>query len=42
MMKRMSRENNETPYPSQNADFTANTIKALITQGENKALDSLK
>ena len=41
-MKRISRETNDTPYPSQNADFTANTIKELITQGENKALDSLK
>ena len=41
-IKRISRENNDTPYPSQNADFTVNTIKKLITQGENKALDSLK
>ncbi len=41
-MKRISRENNDTPYPSQNADFTANTIKELITQGENKALTIFK
>ena len=41
-IKRISRENSETPYPSQNADFSVNTIKKLITQGENKALDSLK
>ena len=39
---RISRENNDTPYPSQNADFSINTIKELISQGENKALDSLK
>ncbi|HJU59278.1 MAG TPA: patatin-like phospholipase family protein [Nitrososphaeraceae archaeon] len=38
---RISRENNETPYPSQNADFSVNTIKKLISQGENKALDIL-
>jgi NTE family protein len=41
-IKRISRENNDTPYPSQNADFSINTIKELIIQGENKALDSLK
>ena len=41
-IKRISRENNDTPYPSQNADFSINTIKELISQGENKALDSLK
>jgi NTE family protein len=41
-IKRISRENNNTPYPSQNADFSINTIKELIIQGENKALDSLK
>jgi NTE family protein len=40
--KRISRENNDTPYPSQNADFSINTIKKLIIQGENKTLDSLK
>jgi len=41
-IKRISRENNDTPYPSQNADFSINTIKELIIQGENKALDNLK
>jgi hypothetical protein len=40
--KRISRENNDTPYPLQNADFSVDTIKKLIIQGENKALDSLK
>ena len=39
---RISRENNKTPYSLQNADFSVNTIKELITQGENKALDILK
>jgi NTE family protein len=38
---RISRENNKTPYSLQNADFSVNTIKELIMQGENKALDSL-
>jgi NTE family protein len=38
---RISRENNKTPYSLQNADFSVNTIKELITQGENKALNSL-
>ena len=41
-IKRISRENIGAPYPSQNADFTINTIKELIIQGENKALDNLK
>lgn len=41
-IKRISRENPETPYPLQNADFSVNTIKELINQGEIKALDSLK
>ena len=41
-MKRISRENNDAPYPSQNADFSVNTIKELITQGENKALTIFK
>jgi NTE family protein len=41
-IKRISRENNDTPYPLQNADFSVDTIKKLIVQGENKALDSLK
>ena len=38
---RISRENNKTPYSLQNADFSVNTIKELIIQGENKALESL-
>ena len=41
-IKRISRENVGAPYPSQNADFSINTIKKLISQGENKALDILK
>ena len=41
-IKRISRENVGAPYPSQNADFSVNTIKKLISQGENKALDILK
>lgn len=41
-IKRISRENVGAPYPSQNADFSINTIRELITQGENKALAILK
>jgi hypothetical protein len=41
-IKRISRENNKMPYPLQNADFSVNTIKKLIIEGENKALESLK
>jgi NTE family protein len=41
-IKRISRENVGAPYPSQNADFSINTIKKLISQGENKALAILK
>ena len=41
-IKRISRENSKTPYSLQSADFSVNTIKELIIQGENKALDSLK
>jgi NTE family protein len=41
-IKRISRENNETPHSLQNADFSINTIKELIIQGENKTLDILK
>jgi NTE family protein len=40
-IKRISRDTIETPYPTQNADFSVNTIKELIIQGENKALDIL-
>jgi NTE family protein len=41
-IKRISRENLETPYPAQNADFSVTTIKMLIDQGEHKALSSLE
>jgi hypothetical protein len=41
-IKRISRENSKTPYSLQNADFSVNTIKELIIQGENKAQASLK
>ncbi len=41
-IKRISREISETPYSLQNADFSVNTIKELIKQGEIKALNSLK
>jgi NTE family protein len=40
-IKRISRENIETPYALQNADFSVKTVKELILQGENKALQSL-
>ena len=41
-IKRISRENSKTPYSLQSADFSVNTIKELIIQGENKAQASLK
>jgi NTE family protein len=41
-IKRITRENSKTPHSTQNAEFSITTIKYLITQGENKALDSLK
>ncbi|HEU5461399.1 MAG TPA: patatin-like phospholipase family protein [Nitrososphaeraceae archaeon] len=40
-IKRISRDNTETPYALQNADFSVKTVKELILQGENKALQSL-
>ena len=40
-IKRITRNIPETPYPLQNADFSVDTIKELIKQGETKALDSL-
>jgi len=40
-IKRITRNIPETPYPLQNADFSVDTIKELIRQGETKALDSL-
>ncbi len=41
-LNRITRINPETPYPLQNADFSVDTIKELIRQGETKALDYLK
>jgi NTE family protein len=41
-LNRITRAIPETPYPLQNADFSVNTIKELIRQGETKALDHLK
>ena len=41
-IKRISRENSKSPHSTQNAEFSVNTIKKLIAQGESKALDSLK
>ena len=41
-IKRISRENSNSPHSTQNAEFSVNTIKKLIAQGESKALDSLK
>ena len=40
-INRITRNIPETPYPLQNADFSVDTIKELIRQGETKALDSL-
>ena len=40
-IKKISRENFNSPYTLQNADFSVNTIKELINQGENKALEIL-
>jgi NTE family protein len=41
-LNRITRINPETPYPLQNADFSEDTIKELIRQGERKALEYLK
>jgi NTE family protein len=41
-INRITRINPEMPYPLQNADFSIDTIKELIKQGESKALDYLK
>jgi NTE family protein len=41
-LNRITRINTETPYPLQNADFSVDTIKELIRQGERKALEYLK
>jgi NTE family protein len=40
-INRITRNIPETQYPLQNADFSLDTIKELIRQGETKALDSL-
>jgi NTE family protein len=40
-INRITRNIPETQYPLQNADFSVDTIKELIRQGETKALDSL-
>ena len=41
-IKRISRENNKSPHSTQNAEFSVNTIKKLIAQGESKALTIFK
>jgi NTE family protein len=41
-LNRITRIIPETPYPLQNADFSVDTIKELIRQGERKALEYLK
>lgn len=38
-LKRITRIIPESPYPLQNADFSVETIKELIRQGEKKALE---
>lgn len=40
-IKKISRDNFKSPYTLQNADFSVNTIKELVNQGENKALEVL-
>ena len=37
----ISRDVMENPYPLKNADFSPETVKALISQGEKKALEQL-
>ncbi|HEU5462243.1 MAG TPA: patatin-like phospholipase family protein [Nitrososphaeraceae archaeon] len=39
---RISRGTIESPYPLQNADFSVKTVKALIKEGESKAMEILK
>ena len=41
-LHRITRSIPEAPYPLQNADFSVDTIKELIKQGETKTLDYLK
>jgi NTE family protein len=40
-LKRITRILPESPYPLQNADFSVETIKELIRQGEKKAIEYL-
>ena len=40
--QRISRGTTESPYPLQNADFSIHTVKALIKEGESKAMEILK
>ena len=40
-LNRITRANPESPYSLQNADFSVDTIKDLIRQGEKKALEYL-
>lgn len=39
---KIERGTTESPYPLQNADFSVNTIKALINEGESKSMKILK
>jgi NTE family protein len=39
---KISRGSTESPYPLQNADFSVHTVKALIREGEAKAMKVLK
>src|SRR5688500_10437765 len=41
-LTRISRGTTESPYPLQNADFSIHTVKALIKEGESKAMEILK
>jgi len=41
-LKRITRIIPESPYPLQNADFSVETIKELIRQGEKKAIEYLE
>ena len=38
---RISRGTIESPYPLQNADFSVKIVKALIKEGESKAMEIL-
>ena len=41
-LTRISRGTNESPYPLQSADFSIHTVKALIKEGESKAMEILQ